>query len=350
MSPARLVGTRSWRGAEAIQQLHRVGVTCCLAVLLGALAHAGPAFSAHQARLDAALRSHGIDPVDLSSDLVVSWNSVGYDLAFAEDQFLTFKGQRALAMMHLAVHDSLNAIVPIYDAYAFHAGHGIAHPIAAAARAAHDVLLAQYPSQQARLGQELGRWLARVPPGAFRARGEAIGRAAAVALLDQRNGDGWDFPGTYEFHDGPGRYQTTPPWNGFVVQPGFRFARPFVLEYPHQFRPSPPPPLRTRAYARALREVQEYGAADSPRRSDDQTAYAVWWMEFAEGSVNRLARQLFDGPEDQFVGGRQDVCTDRCGPVRHLRGDLGCEVLVRPLAAVHGDSRGRHRRQPKHGL
>src|SRR5262249_38953717 len=27
-------------------------------------------------------------------------------------------------------------------------------------------------------------------------------------------------------------------------------------------------------------------------RTDDQTAYAVWWMEFAEGSVNRLARQL----------------------------------------------------------
>jgi hypothetical protein len=38
--------------------------------------------------------------------------------------------------------------------------------------------------------------------------------------------------------------------------------------------------------------VQEYGAVDSMRRTSDQTAYAIWWMEFAEGSVNRLARQL----------------------------------------------------------
>jgi PAP2 superfamily len=142
------------------------------------------------------------------------------------------------------------------------------------------------------LEQELARWLAAVPLDSFRDRGVALGRATAAAILAQRKGDGWDFPGTYEFGEGPGRYQSTPPWNGFVAQPGFRFAKPFVLEYPHQFRPPPPPPLRTKAYARALREVQEYGAASSTRRSDDQTAYAIWWMEFAEGSVNRLARRL----------------------------------------------------------
>ena len=38
--------------------------------------------------------------------------------------------------------------------------------------------------------------------------------------------------------------------------------RPFVLEYPEQFRPSPPPPLRSRPYAR-IPEVKEHGAADS---------------------------------------------------------------------------------------
>ena len=98
-------------------------------------------------------------------------------------------------------------------------------------------------------------------------------------------------PLTFEFAEGPGRYQTTPPWNGFVAQPGFRFAKPFVLEYPAQFRPSPPPPLRTKAYARALREVKEYGAASSTRRTADQTAYAIWWMEFVEGSVRPLQKQ-----------------------------------------------------------
>ena len=59
---------------------------------------------------------------------------------FAEDQFLTFKGQRALAMMHLAMHDALNAIVPVYEAYAYAGGPRLAHPIAATSQAAHDVL------------------------------------------------------------------------------------------------------------------------------------------------------------------------------------------------------------------
>ena len=225
-------------------------------------------------------------------DVIASWNSVAHDIAVAEDQFLTFKGQRALAMMHLAMHDALNAIVPVYETYAFRGSDRLAHPIAAAAQAAHDVLLSQYPGRQVALADQLTRWLAQVQDGVARTRGIDLGRATAAAILARRDGDGWDFPGAYEFRDGPGRYQTTPPWNGFVAQPGFRFAKPFVLEYPHQFRPPPPPPLRTKAYARALREVQEYGAVDSMRRTNDQTAYAIWWMEFAEGSVNRLARQL----------------------------------------------------------
>jgi hypothetical protein len=226
------------------------------------------------------------------SDAVVAWNSLAHDLAFAEDQFLTFKGQRALAMMHLAMHDALNAIAPIYEPYTFSRSVRGAHPIAAAAQAAHDVLAAQYPSQSATIAAELSRWLDQVTDGEPRTHGIALGRAAAAAVLAQREGDGWDFAGTYQFREGPGRYQTTPPWAGFVAQPGFRFARPFVLEYPRQFRPAPPPPLRTAAYARAFREVQEYGAAAHTRRAEDQTGYAVWWMEFAEGSVNRLARQF----------------------------------------------------------
>ena len=225
-------------------------------------------------------------------DVIASWNSLAHDLAFAEDQFLTFKGQRALAMMHLAMHDALNVIVPVYETYAYTGGSGRAHPIAATAQAAYDVLLDQYPGQGAALSPQLARWLADVPGGTLRDRGIALGHAVAAAVLAQRHGDGWDLPGTYDFGEGAGRYQTTPPWKGFVAQPGFRSAKPFVLEYPQQFRPSPPPPLRTSAYARAFREVKKYGAADSLRRTEEQTAYALWWMEFAEGSVNRLARQL----------------------------------------------------------
>ena len=39
------------------------------------------------------------------------------------------------------------------------------------------------------------------------------------------------------------------------------------------------------------------GRVDSTTRTPDQTGYAVWWMEFVETSMNRLARQLVD-PEE----------------------------------------------------
>jgi hypothetical protein len=263
-----------------------------LALVLGTTGTKSDQPSGDKSSIDVRLLHHGVERSHLRSGVIVSWNSLAHDIAFAEDKFLTFKGQRALAMMHLAMHDALNAIVPIYEAYAYSGGPRLAHPIAAAAQAAHDVLAAQYPDQQSTFASELDRWLAHVPDGPLRDRGTSLGRDAAAAVLAQRNGDGWDVPGTYEFGQAPGRYQTTPPWNGFVAQPGFRFARPFVLELQDQFRPPPPPPLDSREYARAVREVKEYGAENSARRTEDQTAYAIWWMEFAEGSVNRLARTL----------------------------------------------------------
>ena len=224
--------------------------------------------------------------------LAVAWNQVAYDLAFAEDQFLTFKGVRAFSMMHLAIHDALNAVVPRYRQYAYRDQARSADPIAAAARAAYDVLASQYPAAQARLDHELARWLGQIADGPPKRRGIALGGDAAAAVLALRDGDGYDFPGIYTFESGPGEYQTTPPWDGFVLQPGFRLATPFGLRTGDQFRPPPPPPLSSRAYARAYREVRDHGRVDSAVRTPEQTAYALWWMEFTDGSMNRLARNL----------------------------------------------------------
>lgn len=258
--------------------------------------------------VDASLLRQGVDAGARSADVVVRWNELAIDIVNADDQFGSFKGHRALAMMHLAMHDALNSIVRVYSRYALRGKLTAAHPIAAAAQSGRDVLAALYPGQQAPLDAELQVWLAKVPPGSLRDRGVELGRAAAAAILARRAGDGFDHEGTYQFRNEPGQYQTTPPWNGFVAQPGFRFARPFVLATPAQFRPAPPPALTSRAYAKALREVQESGAVDSTSRTADQTAYASWWMEFAETSVNRLARQLAIGTRPPLV--------DRGAPLR----------------------------------
>jgi hypothetical protein len=224
--------------------------------------------------------------------LAVTWNRTVNEIAFAEDQFFTFKGVRAHAMMHIAIHDALNAILPLYQQFAFHGSDPSADPSAAGAQAAHDVVLSQYPGEQVRLDAELAAWLAQIPSDHRRDRGIALGRQSAAAILAQRVGDGWDFQGAYTFSPELGAYQTTPPWGGFVFQPGFRFARPFALLTPDQFRPPAPPALNSPAYAEAYNEVKDFGRVDSAVRTADQTGYAVWWMEFAEGSVNRLARQL----------------------------------------------------------
>jgi hypothetical protein len=119
-----------------------------------------------------------------------------------------------------------------------------------------------------------------------------LGAAAAQAIVERRDGDGWDREGTYDFRSGPGQYQTTPPWDGFALQPGFGSATPFSFDDPVRFRPSPPPALDSPEYAAALDEVRTQGDSTSAERTADQTGYALWWMEFSESAVGRVARGL----------------------------------------------------------
>lgn len=233
-----------------------------------------------------------VDAATAGGDVVAAWNEVAYEIAYAEDSFFTFKGHRAFSMMHLAMHDALNTIEPRYTRYACAAAPTDAEPTVAAAQAAYEVLFTQYPDRRSILDSTLTRWLEPVPTGVRKARAVMLGRACASAILALREGDGWDVAGSYEFADAPGRYRTTGTWDGFMLQPGFRYARPFALTSPDQFRPPPPPDVTSPDYARAYAEVKTQGSAASAVRTADQTGYAVWWMEFAEGSVNRLARRL----------------------------------------------------------
>ncbi len=234
------------------------------------------------------------DPLEAppSASVVAVWNALAYEIVFAEDSFRTFKGHRTLTMMHLAMHDAINAVSPRYASYAFSGRDPLADPVVAAAQAAHDVLASQYPSARAAVEKELTRQLAAASEGTGASRGVVLGRGAAAAIARARDGDHWDSAGTYSYDSRPGAYRTTPPWNGFVAQPGFRYATPFGLTTPSELRPPPPPSLSSANYVAALDEVRRMGSLTSTERTADQTLYAVWWMEFAEGSVNRLARRL----------------------------------------------------------
>ena len=269
-----------------------------IALLLGALAISCCLAETMQTPSAASERPPGGAPGSdqVTGATIVQWNQLAYELAFAEDQFNTFKGQRALAMMHLAQHDALNAIVRRFEPYALKRRLvANADPTAAVAQAARDVLLAQYPAAR---GEIEALWMQQIAMTAGESRskelGLQLGRRAARTILELRTRDGWETAGEYEFVTTPGAYQTTPDWRGFVVHPGLAQARPFFLKSAAQMRPSPPPALTSAAYARAFREVKEFGADRSSKRTADQTAYAVWWMEFSEGLVNRYARRVAD--------------------------------------------------------
>jgi membrane-associated phospholipid phosphatase len=231
------------------------------------------------------------------SVLPVAWNARLLAIAEAEDRLLTLKGVRTAAMMHLAIHDAINAIDPRYRAYAFDEDGRGADPIAAASQAAFVIANDQYPGNRDQWERLRTKWLQLVRNAKAREAGIALGEAAAQAVLARRANDRWDGTATYTFHPmAPGVYAEfsehsgTP--QGFVFGAGWAVAEPFALRSPDQFRSPPPPAINSAEYTRAFDEVRIVGRFDSRTRTADQTHLAFWWKEFAEASHNRLARQL----------------------------------------------------------
>ena len=197
---------------------------------------------------------------------------------------MTLKGVRTAAMMHLAMHDALNATRREYAPYALQMDAPGADPIAAASQAAYEIALSQYPKQAAQWQELLNRSQA---DGAARQRSVELGKAAAKAVLASRKDDKWDSQAEYRFHPmGPGVYAEfrehsgTP--EGFVFGAGWATVKPFALLRPDQFRVGPPPAIDSKEYAAAFDEVKDVGAFASRTRTADQTHLAMWWKEFVE--------------------------------------------------------------------
>jgi membrane-associated phospholipid phosphatase len=244
------------------------------------------------------------------SALLVEWNARLLGAAEAEDHFLTLKGVRATAMMHLAVHDALNGIEPRFRAYAYTGNSRDADPIAALSEAAFTIANEQYPARRDAWEAMRQQGLDASRKTAAREAGIVLGRAAARAVLARRAADRWNATATYKFQPmAPGVYAEfaehsgTP--HGFVFGAGWAVVQPFALQSPDQFRAPPPPDIASDEYARAFEEVRSVGRFESRTRTADQTHLAFWWKDFAENSHNRLARQLvLEEQPDLWVAAR----------------------------------------------
>jgi hypothetical protein len=235
------------------------------------------------------------------ASVVLAFNERLLAIAKAEDGLLTLKGVRTAAMMHIAMHDALNLIDQRYQTYGSYEGSRggrRANPVVAAAQAAYDVAVNQYPDHRQDFGALLAKFAGpKKTPGAAQDIGVAFGHRTAAATLAARADDGWNKSAEYHWQPmGPGVYAEFPEESGtpvgFVFGAGWAVVRPFGIERPDQFRVMPPPAINSKEYTRAFNEVKELGRFESPARTADQTHLAFWWKDFAENSHNRLARAL----------------------------------------------------------
>jgi hypothetical protein len=230
---------------------------------------------------------------------VLFWNEVATDanaidhtpVAAGEDRIFgeqigPARTSLALAIVHIAIFDAVNAIVGGYESYT--GLDRVHHPTsveAAVAQAAHDTLVAQYPSQRARFAALLANDLRLIPGNGIPERnGIELGRRAADAILALRAHDGSDHtePPVGEFaSNGLGEWRQDPiSLNPLALGAQWSTVKPLVIASATQFRAALPPALNSAAYAVAFNEVKALGGDGviTPTvRTLDQTIAGIYW-------------------------------------------------------------------------
>ena len=289
------------RTPRTIRRLAIVAAVTALTLAPGltASAHDGPSHDA----------DHGSR---VSGQAVIEWNARAAQAAIAcalAPANNPLHESRMYAMMHLAIHDSLNAINRRAEPYAYSARAQGAAPLAAIAAAARGTLVAAVgtlpepfsacaATEVPAIEASYAAALAGIPDGPPKDRGVALGNAAAQAIVALRTGDGSDTPlfdTAYPQGDEPGEYRFTSADLPFAFAPGWGDVTPFALMSAAQFRSDEPYPLDSQAYTRDFNEVKALGGDGTTTpsgRTADQTQEALFWLESSPLLWNRLARSL----------------------------------------------------------
>lgn len=231
----------------------------------------------------------------LSHSWLLKWNRIAVDASGLDHtplqpgenrvfghQFGPTRASRAMAIVHIAMFDALNAVAGGYQSYT---GIPPAPPNtsmkAAVAQAARDTLVALFPSHAATFDAALAEDLAAISNTAARNRGVQVGQAAAMAILAMRIGDGSDDNTPWVFNNAAGHWRVDPinPTQE-PIGPNWGKVRPFVMNRANQFRPPPPAPIDSVEYAAAYNEVKQLGGdgvATPTIRSEDQTFAGIYW-------------------------------------------------------------------------
>src|SRR6516165_10244545 len=223
---------------------------------------------------------------------VVQWNRTLLVIVRSGAQPATIHPTRSFAIMHAAIYDAVNAIDGTHKPYSVRvrASH-FASQEAAAAAAAHEVLVNLYPNFQATLDAQFQQALAQLP-NVGKPEGISIGDTVADRILALRANDGSNAqPIPYVFGNAPGDYQSTPP--NFPKQPQFTHwsrVTHFALEAADQFRPGAPPKLTGDRYSDAFDQLKSLGIAGSTTATGDQALTGRFWNGAIQNYWNEIAQ------------------------------------------------------------
>src|SRR6516225_4888501 len=224
---------------------------------------------------------------------VVQWNRTLLVIVRTPGaQPATVHPTRSFAIMHAAIYDAVNNIDGTHKPYLVRlSASNFASQEAAAAAAAHEVLVKLYPSFQATLDAQLQQALAQLP-NRGKADGISIGNTVAERILALRSNDGSNAPPIpYVFGNAPGDYQSTP--QNFPKQPQFTHwsrVTPFALESADQFRPGGPPKLTSDRYSDAFDQVKSLGIAGSTTATADEALTGRFWNGAIQNYWNEIAQ------------------------------------------------------------
>lgn len=236
-----------------------------------------------------------VTQISVKADAVSDWNAITLSISSGRPSPTNVLD---IATVHAAIYDAVQAIERKYEPYYVEIRGATGSPIAAAAKAARDVLVNRFtaPAQVEQihglyLQYLLNHGLLETDPGV------EVGAKAAAGIIALRNCDGsFPVPAPSPFLGGTeaGDWRPTPPGNLAMTAPWLGSVTPFVMTRPAQFRSEPPPALTSREYARDYEEVKTIGALNSSLRTPEQTDMAHFFAGNTPVIWNRTLREVSD--------------------------------------------------------
>src|SRR3954466_3897227 len=146
------------------------------------------------------------------ADVITDWNKTALDVMKA----VNVGGNpwtRSMALVNVSMSDAVNSVQNRYSRYTAELPvDPNASAEAAAAGAAREILMRQYPGQKAKIDAAFAETMKAVPDNPARAAGIALGEKVATAVFTERQSDATNLPDTYRPIATPGIWvPTTPP-------------------------------------------------------------------------------------------------------------------------------------------